>query len=69
VLVNVLAHKPEAARNAAGWTVCLAELDKRLAGISSAGPHSQDTLPWQDTYDAHVAAGLPSGAPIPGGIR
>jgi hypothetical protein len=36
--------------------VCLAELDKVLA----------ESVTWQDYYDAYVATGMPSGAPIPG---
>jgi hypothetical protein len=45
--------------------VCLAELAKRLDGVPSRGPHSEDTEPWEPIYQAHVQAGLPSGAPIP----
>jgi uncharacterized protein YndB with AHSA1/START domain len=56
VLINVLGDRSSAARNAAGWSVCLAELDKTMA----------ESLTWQDYYDAYVASGLPSGAPIPG---
>ncbi|MGH3769197.1 MAG: SRPBCC family protein [Pseudonocardiaceae bacterium] len=31
-LINILAARDTAARNAAGWSVCLAELDKHVAG-------------------------------------
>ncbi|MGH3318856.1 MAG: SRPBCC family protein [Streptosporangiaceae bacterium] len=68
-LIDVLAERDEAARNGAGWHVCLDELTKRLDGIPSDGPHSATTTPWQPTYDAYVAAGLPSGAPVPGGVE
>jgi uncharacterized protein YndB with AHSA1/START domain len=64
-LTNVLGLRNEAARNAAGWAVCLFELDKVVAGTPTAGPHSEDTLPWAPLYEAHIAAGLPSGAPVP----
>jgi uncharacterized protein YndB with AHSA1/START domain len=64
-LTNVLSEADAAARNGAGWAVCLAELDKHLAGQPSDGPHSADALPFAPLYDAHVAAGLPSGAEIP----
>ena len=64
-LVNVLADRTTAARNAGGWHVCLAELAKRLDGVPSRGPHSEDTEPWEPIYQAHVQAGLPSGAPVP----
>jgi uncharacterized protein YndB with AHSA1/START domain len=64
-LVNVLADREAAARNAAGWSVCLAELDKQIQGVPSDGPHSDAAEPFQPIYDAHVAAGLPHGAEIP----
>jgi uncharacterized protein YndB with AHSA1/START domain len=67
-LINVLAQRDTAARNGAGWHVCLEELTKWLAGIHSDGPHGATTTAWQPTYDAYRAAGLPSGAPVPGGI-
>jgi uncharacterized protein YndB with AHSA1/START domain len=65
-LVNVLETRDAAARNAAGWTVCLAELDKHLSGVVADGPHSATAQPWEPLYDAYVAAGMPAGAPIPG---
>ena len=57
--------QPTAARNSGGWYVCLEELAKSLDGVPSRGPHSEDTVPWEPVYRAHVDAGLPSGAPIP----
>ena len=66
VLTNVLDADDEAARNAAGWDVCLAELERYLAGGETAGPHGESALSWQDRYDHFVALGLPSGAAIPG---
>jgi uncharacterized protein YndB with AHSA1/START domain len=65
-LINVLEARDAAARNAAGWTVCLAELDKYVHGGAADGPHSATAEPWQEHYAAYVAAGVPSGAPIPG---
>jgi uncharacterized protein YndB with AHSA1/START domain len=64
-LTNVLQEANAAARNAAGWSVCLGELDKHMAGQPADGPHSQSAEPWQPLYDAYRAAGLPSGAAIP----
>jgi uncharacterized protein YndB with AHSA1/START domain len=61
-LINVLEARDTAARNAAGWSVCLAELTKHLSG-----PHGESSeLPWEPLYEAYVADGMPSGAPIPG---
>jgi uncharacterized protein YndB with AHSA1/START domain len=64
-LVNVLEARDTAARNAAGWAVCLAELDKHLRDDSADGPHSATAEPWREHYAAYVAAGLPAGAHVP----
>ncbi len=64
-LINVLEAADEAARNAAGWSVCLAELDKLVAGAVTAGPHAESAQSWREYYDGYIAAGLPSGAEIP----
>jgi uncharacterized protein YndB with AHSA1/START domain len=64
-LIDVLGERAAAARNAAGWEVCLSELDKHVAGEPAHGPHADGAEPWQPHYDAYVAAGLPSGAPVP----
>jgi uncharacterized protein YndB with AHSA1/START domain len=65
-LINVLEARNTAARNAAGWTVCLAEFGKHLSGASADGPHSETAQPWQPLYDEYVASGMPYGAAIPG---
>lgn len=65
-LTDVLERPDAAARNAAGWHVCLAEMEKLLAGERADGPHSGTAEPWEPHYAAYVAAGLPDGAPIPG---
>jgi uncharacterized protein YndB with AHSA1/START domain len=64
-LTNVLEAKDTASRNAAGWDACLSCLDARAEGRTTAGPHD-DSAPWGQLYDRYVAAGLPSGAPVPG---
>jgi uncharacterized protein YndB with AHSA1/START domain len=64
-LTDVLGAADEAARNGAGWTVCLEQLRRSLDDGSTDGPHSAAALPWQELYEAHVAAGLPSGADVP----
>ncbi|HEY0812780.1 MAG TPA: SRPBCC domain-containing protein [Pseudonocardia sp.] len=66
-LLNVLEARDAAARNAAGWAVCLAELDGHLRGDRTEGPHSGAAAePWKEHYAAYVAAGMPAGAPVPG---
>ncbi|MEU3888869.1 SRPBCC family protein [Streptomyces sp. NPDC029041] len=65
-LTNVLAAEDTAARNGAGWELCLTALDTRARGEEATGPHAGPDAPWRDLYAAYVAAGLPSGAPVPG---
>jgi len=65
-LTNVLEAENTAARNGAGWEVCLSALDEHARGASTGGPHSGAGAPWQDVYRAYVEAGVPSGAEIPG---
>jgi uncharacterized protein YndB with AHSA1/START domain len=66
VLTNILSERDSAARNASGWTVCLGELDAVIAGKPNDGPHSDaNVTAFQPLYEQYVAAGLPSGAPIP----
>lgn len=65
-LTDVLAAENTAARNGAGWEVCLAGLDARARGGRPAGPHAGAGPAWREFYDGYVAAGVPSGAPVPG---
>lgn len=65
-LINVLEAENTAARNAAGWTVCLASLGEHVSGGKAEGPHSESAEPWRPLYDEYVASGMPSGAPVPG---
>lgn len=65
-LTNVLAAEDTAARNAAGWEVCLAALDAKARGERSGGPHAGAGGRWQEIYRAYLDAGVPSGAPAPG---
>lgn len=66
VVVNVLAERNTAARNASGWTICLAELDKLLAGGSGEGPHSEAAdVAFEEIMAKYVAAGMPTGVAIP----
>ncbi|WP_081235946.1 SRPBCC family protein [Streptomyces viridosporus] len=65
-LTNVLGAENTAARNGAGWEVCLAALDARARGERFDGPHAGAEAPWKELYAAYVTAGVPSGAPVPG---
>ncbi|MEW2398789.1 SRPBCC family protein [Streptomyces sp. NPDC046862] len=66
ILTNVLAATDTAARNGAGWEVCLTALDAWARGEDLGGPHAGATAPWQEIYRGYVDAGVPSGAPVPG---
>ena len=65
-LTNVLEAENTAARNGAGWDVCLTALDAHAQGEPFDGPHSGAGAPWQEIYRAYVEAGIPAGAPVPG---
>ncbi|WP_037906670.1 SRPBCC domain-containing protein [Actinacidiphila yeochonensis] len=60
---DFLEAEDAAARNAAGWDLCLAALGARAAG-APAPPRGGEGA-WQEHYDAYVAEGLPSGAVVP----
>ncbi|MET9499126.1 SRPBCC family protein [Streptomyces sp. NPDC006552] len=64
-LTNVLERPDTAARNAAGWEVCLTALDAADRGAAPDGAHAGAVAPWKELYDAYRAAGFPSGAPVP----
>ncbi|WP_406463676.1 SRPBCC family protein [Streptomyces sp. NBC_01622] len=65
-LTNVLSAEDTASRNGAGWEVCLAALDAKARGERAEGPHAGAGAPWKEFYDGYLAAGIPSGAPVPG---
>jgi uncharacterized protein YndB with AHSA1/START domain len=65
VFIHFLSQRNEAARNAAGWDVCLRELDRHVAGEPASAPGIGVTPEWRDLYDGYVSSGMPSGAPIP----
>ncbi len=55
----------KAARDAAGWHVCLDGLERLLDG-ERAKVAEGVTDAWLERYEDYVDRGLPSGAPIPG---
>lgn len=60
-LTEVLAHENQAARDAAGWDVCLAALDAAL-GDETTGNGARA---WGTEYQAYIDRGFPHGAPVP----
>jgi uncharacterized protein YndB with AHSA1/START domain len=63
--LHVIAEPDAAARNAAGWHVCLEMLSRHLAGEPAAAPGSAPTEDWRELYEEYIERGFPSGAPIP----
>jgi uncharacterized protein YndB with AHSA1/START domain len=58
-LTVALGTRNKAARDAAGWHVCLDRLDEELGGKDVGGE-------WRRYYDEYQRRGVPAGAPIPG---
>jgi uncharacterized protein YndB with AHSA1/START domain len=55
-LTHVISSADEAARNAAGWHVCL----DKLGGAETE---------WEPYYEEYRRRGMPAGAPVPGAAR
>ncbi|MHC1562595.1 SRPBCC domain-containing protein [Actinomycetospora sp. C-140] len=62
---HLMQERDGAARNAAGWDLCLDALDAAASGTPTSAPGGR-TPAWETLYEGYVAAGVPSGAPIPG---
>jgi uncharacterized protein YndB with AHSA1/START domain len=60
-LTVLLDAREKAARDAAGWHVCLDRLGRRLAGADAGGRED-----WRERYEEYQRRGVPAGAPIPG---
>ncbi len=60
-LTVLLDSREKAARDAAGWHVCLDRLGRRLAGADAGGRED-----WRERYEEYQRRGVPAGAPIPG---
>ena len=58
-LTVALGTRDKAARDAAGWHVCLDRLEEHLGGDVEGGE-------WRGYYDQYQRRGVPAGAPIPG---
>jgi uncharacterized protein YndB with AHSA1/START domain len=66
-LTHVLGSADQAARDAAGWHVCLDRLERSLGGEDTAAPGSEPTGEWREHYEEYERRGLPTGAPVPSG--
>jgi uncharacterized protein YndB with AHSA1/START domain len=60
-LTVLLDAREKAARDAAGWHVCLDRLGRQLAGAEPGGRED-----WRRRYEEYQRRGVPAGAPIPG---
>jgi uncharacterized protein YndB with AHSA1/START domain len=60
-LTVLLDEREKAARDGAGWHVCLDRLGRQLAGAEAGGRED-----WRDLYEEYQRRGMPVGAPIPG---
>jgi uncharacterized protein YndB with AHSA1/START domain len=61
----LLDQRDKAARDAAGWHVCLDGLERRLAGASDA-TIAGATDEWRAHYEEYGRRGMPTGALLPG---
>lgn len=64
---HLLSTREQAARDAAGWHVCLARLEDLLSGDPGEAPGTGATGEWTELYDEYQRRGVPAGAPVPGG--
>lgn len=56
---DTIDEREKAARDAAGWEVCLARFEQRLDGEPAEAPD------WRALYEDYERLGFPTGAPIP----
>jgi uncharacterized protein YndB with AHSA1/START domain len=63
---HLLEERDAAARDMAGWHVCLDTLERHLDGGRDDADHTGVTPEWKTLYEKYTAAGVPSGAVIPG---
>ena len=63
---HLISEREAAARDAAGWHVCLDRLAELLSGDAGTAPGTEATSEWSGLYDEYQRRGVPAGAPIPG---
>ena len=59
-----LDSRAKAARDGAGWHVCLDGLERWLDGTGSERPYASDR--WREHYEEYQRRGFPASAPLPG---
>jgi uncharacterized protein YndB with AHSA1/START domain len=64
-LTHLLGSRDQAARDAAGWHVCLDRLAASLDGEDTTAPGSDPTAEWRGHYEEYERLGLPTGAHVP----
>ncbi len=60
-LTVLLDSREKAARDGAGWHVCLDRLEAQIDGSGEPGPGED----WRGLYEEYQRRGVPAGAPIP----
>lgn len=65
-LTHFLSTREQAARDAAGWHVCLDRLGDHLDGAPATAPTGEPTGEWRRHYAEYEERGVPTGAPVPG---
>jgi uncharacterized protein YndB with AHSA1/START domain len=63
---HMLTARDQAARDAAGWHVCLDKLEERLAGGAPDAPGTEETAEHRALKEDYERRGLPTGATMPG---
>jgi uncharacterized protein YndB with AHSA1/START domain len=63
---HLLRDRDAAARDMAGWHVCLDALGEHLDGKPAQAPPPARTDTWTSLYEIYTGRGVPSGAAIPG---
>jgi hypothetical protein len=64
-LTVALDDREKAARDGAGWHVCLNQLERSLSDSATQGPGTEITGEWRHEYDEYVRRGFPAGAELP----
>jgi len=62
---HALSSREQASRDAAGWHVCLDQLERHVDGGEGDAPGAEPTPEWRGLYEEYQRRGLPAGAPVP----